>query len=487
MPQILASDESVSQVTCDALVIGAYSANGGFELSTSGRDVDQALDGFLSEYLEDLSFKATAGQIATIPTMRRLPAKTVVVVGLGERPEVTPRVLRRAAGAAARRLSERPVIATSLHGEHGDDGASAVAEGFLLATYRYTALKNDPRPTKIQQILLLRAGQRMAERGSAIGSATGLARDLINEPAGTLTPEALARRAREVADVEGLTCTILDEAEIADRGLNGVATVAKGSDVPPRFIELRYQPQSPVARVALVGKGVTFDSGGLSLKDAKGMETMKTDMSGAAAVIAAMSVLKRLDVRAEVTAYVPAVENMPSGKAVKPGDVIKHFGGKTSEVLNTDAEGRLILADALAVASEAGPDAIVDVATLTGSIMIALGRDIIGLFSNDDDLAANVDAAAERAGELMWRMPLHRDYRKQLDSEVADFKNVGTRYGGSIVAALFLAEFVPAEIPWVHLDIAGPARSEADDDEGPKGGTGSATRTLIAWLEAYGR
>lgn len=314
-----------------------------------------------------------------------------------------------------------------------------------------------------------------------------LARDLINEPAGTLTPEALARRAQEIADVEGLECTVLDETAIAERGLNGISTVAKGSGVPPRFIELGYRPEAPVAKVALVGKGVTFDSGGLSMKDPKSMETMKTDMSGAAAVIAAMSVLKRLAVRAEVTAYVPAVENMPSGNAVKPGDVIEHYGGNTSEVLNTDAEGRLILGDALALASEADPDAIVDVATLTGSIMIALGRDMIGLFSNDDELAASIDRAADRAGELIWRMPLHRDYRKQLDSEVADFKNVGTRYGGSIVAALFLNEFVPAGTPWVHLDIAGPARSESDDDDGPKGGTGSATRTLIAWLESFGR
>ena len=486
MPEIVPSDESVTQVTCDALVAGAFSKEGGFELSSSSAAVDDALDGYLSEHLEDVSFRATAGQIASIPTMQRLGAKTVLVVGLGERADLSTQTIRRAAGAAARRLSERPVVAVSVH--EGDNAkASAVAESFLMATYRYTALKSDPKPSKLQRVLLLGATAEAADRGATIGSAILLARDLINEPADTLTPEALARRAQEVADVEGLECTILDEAAIVERGLNGVMTVAKGSDIPPRFIELRYRPDSPSARIALVGKGVTFDSGGLSLKDPKNMETMKTDMSGAAAVIATMSVLKRLGVGAEVTAYIPAVENMPGGKAVKPGDVIKHYGGKTSEVLNTDAEGRLILADALALASEAKPDAIADVATLTGSIMIALGRDIIGLFANDDGLADAITAAADEGGELVWRMPLHRDYRKQIDSEVADFKNIGTRYGGSIVAALFLSEFVPPEIPWVHLDIAGPARAESDTDEGPRGGTGSATRTLIAWLESYGR
>lgn len=486
-PQIVPSTESPTEVACDSLVVGAFSADGNFTLGTSAEAVDEALDGYLSEHLEDLSFKAGVGDIATVATMRGLPAKVVLVVGIGSRDEVSPSRLRRAAGAATRRLGQRSVIATTLHEDGGPQAAAAVAEGFVLASYRYTALKSDPRPSKIQRVLLLGADAASAERGAATAEATLMARDLINEPAATLTPEALARRAAEMADVEGLGCTVLDRDQIEQRGLNGVLSVGKGSEVPPRFIELRYTPEGATGNVTLVGKGVTFDSGGLSLKDGKNMETMKTDMSGAAAVIGTMSVLKRLDVRTAVTAYIPAVENMPSGTALKPGDVIRHYNGKTSEVLNTDAEGRLILADALAVAAEDKPDAIVDVATLTGSIMIALGRDIIGLFSNDDALAEEIEDAGETAGELMWRMPLHADYRRQIDSEVADFKNVGTRYGGSIVAALFLKEFVPDDIPWAHLDIAGPARAESESDTGPKGGTGVATRTLIAWLIGRGR
>ena len=484
--QVVPSTEETTKVTCDALVIGAYKTDDGFELSPAAGVVDGTLDGYLTEHLEDVSFKAAPGEVATLPTSRRIGAKVVVVVGLGNAPDIEPATLRKAAGAAARRLSEREVVAVALHHDEDRDGATAVAEGFVLATYRYTDLKSDPHPVKLQRVLVLGAEEGAVERGQIRAEATLLARDLINEPAATLTPDALARRAQEVADVAGLECTITEPDGLESRGMNGVLAVAQGSDVPARFIELRYRPENATGRVALVGKGVTFDSGGLSLKDGKNMETMKTDMSGAAAVIGVMSAVNRLGVRVAIDAYIPAVENMPSGKALKPGDVITHYGGKTAEVLNTDAEGRLILADALAVAAETEPDAIVDVATLTGSIVVALGNDMTGVFCNDDALATEIRDASEQAGELTWRMPLHEDYRKQIDSEVADFKNVGTRYGGSIVAALFLKEFVPDTVPWAHLDIAGPARADAASNEGPKGGTGVGTRTLLSWLESRG-
>ena len=481
-PQIVPSDDNVTDVACDALVVGAHSRDGSFQLSPTAGQVDSALDGYLSEHLEDVSFKAKPGELAVIPTMRRLNAKSVVVAGLGPQDGDLDGRIRRAAGAAARRLSgSHADLATTLHADGGS--AAAVAEGFLLGSYRYTEFKSDPRPSKIQRIALLAADAAEVERGTAIGEATLLARDLINEPAHSLTPESLARRAQEIADVNGLGCTVLDEAEIEARGLNGVLAVGKGAANKPRFIEITYKPANASGHVALVGKGVTFDSGGLSLKPPASMETMKTDMSGAAAVLAAMSVVKKLGIATAITAYIPAVENMPGGNALRPGDVIKHYGGKTSEVLNTDAEGRLILADALALASEAKPDAMIDAATLTGSIQVALGGKIGGLFCNDDGLAAELEAASETAGEPLWRMPLFEDYRKQLDSEVADMKNVGTRYGGSIVAALFLKEFVAADVPWAHLDIAGIARSESDDDRGPKGGTGAGTATLLSWLE----
>jgi len=487
-PQIVPSDNAVTEVSCDALVVGAQPKDGGFALSASAREVDEALDGYLAEHLADTGFKAKAGEVAVVPTMRRLNAKSVAIVGLGPPDGLHSSRIRRAAGAASRRLGNGfGDIATTLHLEGDAGAATAVAEGFLLGSYRYTELKSDPRPSKIQRVALLGAGAAEVDRGTALGEATLLARDLINEPAGSLTPEALARRAQEIADVTDIGCDVLDFKAIEKKGLEGIVAVGKGSDNQPRFIELTYKPDGATGHVALVGKGVTFDSGGLSLKPAASMETMKTDMSGAAAVLAVMSVVKRLGIATAVTAYIPAVENMPSGRAVRPGDVVRHYGGKTSEVVNTDAEGRLILADALVVASEANPDAIVDTATLTGSVQIALGNKIGGLFCNDDDLATELETAAQTAGEPLWRMPLFKEYRKQLESEVADMKNVGTRYGGSIVAALFLKEFVADGIPWAHLDIAGVARAESDDDRGPKGGTGAATATLLAWLEGRSR
>jgi len=262
--------------------------------------------------------------------------------------------------------------------------------------------------------------------------------------------------------------------------------VGQGAHTPPRLVELRYEPEGARGRVVLVGKGITFDSGGLSLKPPDGMTTMKTDMSGAAAVLAAMSALAELGVKVAVTGYLASAENMPSGTATRPGDVLRMKNGKTVEVLNTDAEGRLVMADALALGAAAGPDAIVDVATLTGACMVALGRHYTGLMSNDDALAGEVLAAAATAGERTWRLPLPEEYRKDLDSEIADLKNIsGHRYGGALVAGLFLQEFVDGR-PWVHLDIAGPARAESEDAYLGKGSTGAAVRTLLSWLERRG-
>jgi leucyl aminopeptidase len=397
--------------------------------------------------------------------------------------------LRRAAGSAARRLSDHSVIASALHGAvRADDAVSASVEGFLLGSYRFITYKSDPRPSKIQRIMLLDSpGGRTVERGQAMAEATSLARDLTNEPGSGLTPELLAARAREVADVGGLECTVLDEDELQERGFGGILGVSRGSVEPPRLIQLRYAPSGASRRVVLIGKGITFDSGGLSLKDAKNMEMMKTDMAGSAAVIGAMSALPRLDIGVEVWGLVPASENMPGGNALKPGDVITHYGGRTSEVLNTDAEGRLVLADAIAWACEQRPDAIVDVATLTGAMMVALGSKATGFFSNDDSLAAELEAASMRAGERFWRMPLYDEYRPELDSEVADIKNSGPRWGGAIFGALFLKDFLATDISWAHLDIAGPSRAENDYEEIPKGGSGVATRTLITWVEGRGR
>ncbi|MDQ3983396.1 MAG: leucyl aminopeptidase, partial [Actinomycetota bacterium] len=298
----------------------------------------------------------------------------------------------------------------------------------------------------------------------------------------------LARRAREVADVAGLSFTVWDEKELARRGFGGLLGVAQGSAQPPRFVQLHHRPDNPRAKVVLVGKGITYDSGGLSLKDAKSMETMKTDMSGAAAVIGAMGAVGRIRPDVEVLGLVPTTENMPGGGAIKPGDVIRHYGGKTVEVLNTDAEGRLVLADALAFASEQEPDVIVDVATLTGAIMVALGTRAAGLFCNDDALAQELIDAGAQEGERLWRMPLIDDYAQDIESDVADLKNIsGARWGGAIVAAVFLQQFVGEGISWAHLDIAGAARAEGAAAEISKGGTGTAARTLVSWVEGFRR
>ncbi|HEX2057902.1 MAG TPA: leucyl aminopeptidase [Actinomycetota bacterium] len=489
-PQISPSHERASEIACDALVVGATAGAGGAELAGgAAAEVDAALDGRLSEHLRDLSFKAKPGDVATVPTLGRLPAKSIAVAGLGAAGEAGPAEVRKATGAAARRVAEAATIAVAAHDvvDH-PRAARAALEGILLGSYKFTAFKSEPRPPKLQSVQVLGAAEADLEAAWTAAEATMRARDLVNEPAGSLTPSALAERAAEVADGAGLECTIWDEDELADRGFGGLLGVAQGSAQPPRLIQVHYRPESPRAKVVLVGKGITYDSGGLSLKDAKSMETMKTDMSGAAAVIGAMGAVGRFRPDVEVLGLVSATENMPGGAAIKPGDVIRHYGGKTVEVLNTDAEGRLVLADALAYASEQQPDAIVDIATLTGAIMVALGTKAAGLFSNDDELATRLIDAAADEGERLWRMPLFPDYAADIESDVADLKNIsGARWGGSIVAAVFLQKFVGEGIKWAHLDIAGAARAEGPSAEISKGGTGTATRTLVSWVEGFGR
>jgi leucyl aminopeptidase len=308
----------------------------------------------------------------------------------------------------------------------------------------------------------------------------------VNEPAAGKSPDAIAKQARTLARANGLTIKVLAGEQLEKERLGGVLGVGKGSERPPRFVRLAYEPKGARATIAFVGKGVVFDSGGLSLKTAGGMETMKTDMSGGAAVIAAMATLGRLGVKHKVNAYVPLVENMPSGTAIRPGDVLKIRNGKTVEVLNTDAEGRLILADALSLACEDGAAAIVDLATLTGACMVALGDKIAGLMANDDEWRDQVQSAADRAGEPVWPLPLPKEYRRLLESEVADLRNISSgSYGGAITAGLFLEEFVTEGTPWAHVDIAGPARANGDDGYLVRGGTGFGVRTLVELVSQF--
>ena len=484
-PQITLSSDLPDQIACDAIVVGAFDDNGSPALQDAAGSLDAALDVGLTSYLTEREFKGKPGSLEVVPTLDRIAPKAIVVVGVGTKGNVSANDVRKAAGSAAKRLSDRRVIASTLP-QVLDGAAGATAEGLLLGSYRYTRFKSDPKPVKTQQLIFVGGTQDEIDRGVALAEATILARDLQNEPPNSLTPDALARKAREVADVNGLECTVWDENEVESRGFGGLLAVAKGAINPPRFIQLRYSPEKPTGKVAIVGKGVTFDSGGLSLKPANSMENMKSDMTGAAAVIATMGALKKLGVTTEVTAFIPTTENLPSGDSMKPGDVITHYNKMTTEVNNTDAEGRLILADALAYASEQEPEAIVDVATLTGGIMVALGTRLSGLFVDDDTLCDQISAAAERAGEPMWRMPIVDDFKKDLDSDIADMKNSGPRWGSAIVAALFLKQHVKKGIPWAHLDIAGTDWADKPHDLGPKGPTGVMARTLITWLEGRG-
>ncbi len=486
------SASPVDRVQADLL---AVPVGAGRALGPGAEAVDAAIDGELAAFMAEADFDGKPGQTLAVPTRGRLRAAAAMLVGVGAFDEVTTDGVRRAAAAVARKATKATSVATTLvdladaAGIERAAAAQALAEGFVLGSYQFLKYKGNGDATRLAKVVVVgRANARVEaalERGATVSAAVTWARDMVNEPSGAKSPAAFADAAKKLLRGKGVTVKVMTEAELKAEGLGGVVGVGQGSGNPPRLVKATYSPPGKKGSVAFVGKGVVFDSGGLSLKTSSGMETMKIDMSGAAAVLAAMSVLKDLDVKAKVTAYVPMVENMPSGTAIRPGDVLKIRNGKTVEVLNTDAEGRLILADALALAAEDKPDAVVDVATLTGAAMVALGDKIAGLMGNDDAWNEQVQAAADAVGEPVWPLPLPTEYRKLLDSEVADLRNISTgSYGGALTAALFLEEFVDG-VPWVHLDIAGPARAGGDDGYLVKGGTGFAVRTLVEVVDRF--
>jgi leucyl aminopeptidase len=464
-------------------------------LAGDGAAVDGAPADVDPGHLAGLGFTGKLAQtVALSPTGDGL---STFVVGLGPSVEVGPAVIRRAAAAATRGCRHHRVVAVRLLDAVADPAgrpaaAQALAEGLVLGAYRFVAYKSDPDPVALERAVVVGGGgRRVADAlalGTRIAGGVAWARDLVNTPGGDLTPTRLAEAAADMAAREGLEITVLDEKAIVAAGLGGLLGVNRGSTQPPRFIQVTYSPPGAKTTLALVGKGITFDSGGLSLKTAQGMTTMKDDMGGAAAILGALSVMAAAAPRVEVRAYIPATDNMTGGDATRVGDVLRIRNGKTVEVLNTDAEGRLVLADGLSMASESSPDAIVDVATLTGAIEVALGTSVAGLFGTHDGFNAQVIEAAERSGERVWPMPLVDDYRSQLDSDVADLKNIGKpAKAGAVIAALFLREFVAADVPWVHLDIAGTAWSDADDPETGKGGTGWGVRLLVELARGFRR
>ncbi len=449
--------------------------------------VEEGLDatGDAAQALERLGFAAKASEVAVIADDDVLRA----YVGLGKADELDSAVVREAAAALLRRVADNKTVGLDLgaaadHGLDVAELAKAVGEAIPLSLYAFDDYKSDANGSKVQRVSVVLPGRAAVteafEAGLAIGDAVCFARDLVNEPGGSLTPVQFARKSAAMARKTGLRAKVWDLAAIRKGKLGGVLGVNRGSDNDPRLVELTYDPGTKNPKtLALVGKGITFDAGGLSIKTAQGMSTMKCDMGGAAAVIGAISALPAVAPRCRVKAWVPMTDNMLGGDATRPGDVLTIRNGKTIEVLNTDAEGRLILADGLSLASEAEPDAIVDLATLTGACMVALGRGFAGVMGNDDDLRAKVEAAADTTGEKVWPLPLPSEYRPMIDSTVADMKNTGGSYGGAITAGLLLQEFVGDGIPWAHIDVAGPAWTDEEDSLTRRGGTGYGVRLLV--------
>ncbi|MFG3151149.1 leucyl aminopeptidase [Streptomyces sp. NPDC048219] len=504
MTALTLSTAAVPGLRADAIVIGVAKGARGPVVAPGAEAVDKAYDGRLADVLETLGASGAEGEVTKLPAPSGFKAPVVVAVGLGAEPEkdtaFDAEALRRAAGVAARALAgaRKAVFALPLT-EAADAGV--VGEGVLLGAYSFDAYKENGRQAQgtakakngkapLAEAALLggkprdKAYKAAIERAVAVAEELNRARDLVNTPPNDLNPEAFAAIAQAAAKEHGIKVQVLDEKALTKGGYGGILGVGAGSASGPRLVKLSYTSSKATKSLAFVGKGITYDSGGISLKPAGHNETMKCDMAGAAAVFAAVVAAARLGLEVNVTGWLALAENMPSGSATRPGDVLRMYSGKTVEVLNTDAEGRLVLADALWAASQENPDAIIDVATLTGAMMLALGSRTYGVMANDDAFRAAVHEAAEEVGEPAWPMPLPEHLRKGMDSATADIANMGERMGGGLVAGLFLREFVGEGITWAHLDIAGPAYNEGGPfGYTPKGGTGTAVRTLVRVAE----
>ena len=482
-----------------AVVVNLFAGNkaSGATIGGATAAMDATLDGLITSVVKSGDFSGKKNQTTVLYTKGGTLPRRVLLVGLGKPEAFSLETVRQVAGTAARKLQRLGVerASTVLHGAGAGgldtaQAAQALAEGSLLACYRfddYSTAEDDEDGRLLSLTIVeydrtrLSAVRKGVKAGRHIAEATCLARDLANQPGNTATPTYLATRARQLARRCGLQCRILDESAMKKLGMGAILGVSQGSRQPARFIILEHGRKPGGKRSAgplvFVGKGVTFDSGGVSLKTSAGMEDMKFDMSGAAAVFGAMQAVATLKVPQHIIGLIPATENLPGGSAVKPGDVVKTLTGKTIEIINTDAEGRLILADALGYAARYKPAAVVDLATLTGACIVALGHHASGMMTNDQKLADQVLKAGEETGERVWQLPLWDDYRDSIRSSVADMKNSGGRPGGAITGAMLLAEFAQS-CPWVHLDIAGTAWSSKAKPYTPRGGTGVGVRLL---------
>jgi leucyl aminopeptidase len=496
-PTITATDHPLEKLTADAVVVAIGKGPDGLLPTPGAEALDRLLGGRLLPALADLGARGAEDEVTRLPSFGHGPFPVVAVAGLGA-PDASggysSEALRRAAGATSRALGGRRSVVSLLAAVGGTPDAErlhAVGEGSLLGAYEFTVYKSDSaadRKAPPSEFTIVVPGAAAAEaplrRARAVADAVTLVRDLVNTPPNDLYPAELAARGAAAGEKAGLAAEILDEDALAAGGYGGILAVGQGSTRKPRLLRLTYSGAGARKKIALVGKGITFDSGGISIKPAANMENMKSDMAGAAAVIATVCLVAQLGLPVEVTATVPIAENLPSGSAYRPADVVTFRNGKKAEITNTDAEGRVVLADAIARAAEDRPDVLLETSTLTGAQLVALGTRTAGVMGSDD-LRDAVVAAAGRSGEGMWPMPLPAELRRGLDSPIADFVNANTdRMGGMLVAGHFLAEFVPDGLPWAHIDIAGPSyNTGAPWGYTPKGGTGVPVRTLLATIE----
>lgn len=483
----------LADVKGEAIILALFE---GKKLAGEALQIDAKLKGLIGELIGSRDFEAKPSQTSVIHTRGSLPARRIVLVGLGKESEFNLEKLRTASAKAMQHLrslnvKEATVSLDSISfPKTKDKVAHAVVEGALLGLYQYAPFKTIDRENlkDVERLTILAEKNNLSlikvavENAQTIARAVYFVRDMVSAPSNKMTPAILAKEAAEIATRNHISCTIFDKAGLSKLGMNSLLSVASGSNEEPRFIIIEYEGGKKNAPpIVLVGKGVTFDSGGICLKPAEKMDELKSDMAGGAAVMGAIMVSAELGLPLNIVGLIPAAENMPSGTALKPGDVFTSYSGKTIEVINTDAEGRLILADALAYAAKYKPAAIIDLATLTGACVIALGDDVTGMFGTDDKLKKELQEAGRETGELVWELPLWECYQEPVKSDIADYKNYGGRPAGAIVAAAFLSKFT-GDFPWVHLDIAGPAWSDKDKTYIPKGASGAGVRLLVEFL-----
>jgi leucyl aminopeptidase len=487
--------KSITEVECDVIVVNMFEETK--ELTGATGAVDSAVGGALKALIDREGFEGKVGQTTDLTPCGGVPAGRIILVGLGKKDELDADKVRNASAAAARRAKDLSAkkVATVLHGA-GAGGldpaaaAQAVVEGAILSTYQFLKHKTkDVKLSSIEEIDIIETDESKTgaiktgmQRGKITAEATSLARDLVNEPANIVTPSYLAEQAKLVADETGLDCRVIEREEMKKMGMNLLLAVSKGSREEPKFIILKYTSPGATKTVAIAGKGITFDSGGLNLKPSAGLDSLKDDMAGAAAVLATMKAIGALKPKVNVLALMPATENLPGGNATKPGDVVVGLSGRSVEINNTDAEGRLILSDAVAYAEREGVDEIIDMATLTGACIVALGKRIAGIFGSDQGMIDKLIAAANAGGEKLWQLPLLPDYDELLNSDFADMKNTPNE-AGAITGALFIKRHIE-KTPWVHIDIAGPSFGDRDSGTSTKGASGFGVYTLVNYLMA---